>query len=192
MSARTVIEHALRAYYADSSDAQGLVDKLLAQYDDERPIPPLYVADYDSAPLTLHRSREAARAACDDVAKIVAHGQYWDWRTEDDDVDRQFWAHPDDDSPTGYTGGAVWQVEVEPSEKCIPGGVQPREDGATHRHPRPCEFPEVLPCLCVRPAALPEESFLRARRRALVSSYFEGSKQGHADVPLWAAVGDGW
>jgi hypothetical protein len=76
-------------------------------------IPPLYVADYDSAPLTLHLTREAARAACDDVAKVDAHGCYWDWRTEEGDTDRQFWTHPDDDRPTGYTGGAVWQIEVE-------------------------------------------------------------------------------
>ncbi|MFD5838184.1 hypothetical protein ACFWHV_32245 [Streptomyces collinus] len=77
-------------------------------------------------------------------------------------------------------------------EKCIPGGEQPVEDGATHRHPRPCEFPEVLPCRCVRPTALPEESFLRARRRALVSSYFEGSRQGQGDRSLWVAAGDVW
>jgi hypothetical protein len=33
MSARDVIEHALRVYYADSRDPNGLVDKVLAEYD---------------------------------------------------------------------------------------------------------------------------------------------------------------
>lgn len=33
MSARTVIEHALRVYYADSRDPHGFVEKLLAKYD---------------------------------------------------------------------------------------------------------------------------------------------------------------
>jgi hypothetical protein len=170
MSARTVIEHALRAYYADSVDPQRVVDRLLDQYDAERPIPPLYVADYDSAPLTLHRTREAARAACDDIAKVDAHGRYWDWRAEDDDVDRQFWAHPDDDSPTGYTGGAVWQVEVEvePSEKCIPAGEQPVEDGATHRYPRP--------------HALPESSFDRAKQLARISGFFRCARIGRDET----------
>lgn len=36
MSARTVIEHALRVYYADDRDPSGLVEKLLANYDAER------------------------------------------------------------------------------------------------------------------------------------------------------------
>lgn len=76
-------------------------------------IPPLYVADYDSAPLTLHLTREAARAACDDVAKVDACGRCWDWRAEEDGVDRQVWTHPDDDRPVSYTGGAVWEITVE-------------------------------------------------------------------------------
>ncbi|GGS81709.1 hypothetical protein [Streptomyces griseoviridis] len=90
----------LRARVAELDAAQGT-------------FPPLWVADYDSAPLTLHLTREAARAACDDVAKVDAGGRCWDWRTEEDGTDRQFWSHPDDDRPTGYTGGAVWQIEVE-------------------------------------------------------------------------------
>src|SRR5690606_34607778 len=153
MSARTVIEHALRVYYADSRDPQGVVDTLLAQYDAERAaIPPLWVADYDSAELTLHLTRDAARAACDDIAKVDANGRCWDWRTEEDGTDRQFWTHPDDDRPTGYTGGAVWQTSIEPSEKDTRGGSpQQGESTHDHRHPRPCEFPEVLPCRCVRP-----------------------------------------
>lgn len=36
MSARNVIEHALRSYYADSADPKGTVERLLAQYDAER------------------------------------------------------------------------------------------------------------------------------------------------------------
>lgn len=82
-------------------------------------------------------------------------------------------------------------AERDAREKDTRGG-SPRQGESTHPHPRPCEFPEVLPCRCVRPHSLPEAAFLRARRRALVSAYFEGSKQGHAEGPLWAAVGDGW
>ncbi|WP_051852089.1 hypothetical protein [Streptomyces sp. NRRL F-5650] len=181
MSARTVIEHALRVYYADSVDPQRVVDHLLTKYDAERDATtPLWVADYDSAPLTLHRTREAARDACDDIAKVDANGQHWDWRTEEDGTDRQFWAHPDDDRPTGYTGGAVWQITVEPSEKSIPAGEQPVEDVATHRHPRPCEFPEVLPCRCVRPGRLPDSSFVRAKQLARVSGFFRCVALGRA------------
>lgn len=74
--------------------------------------PPLFIADYEGAELTLHLTPEAARAACDDYAKAEAHGRYWDWRTEDG-IERQFWTRDLDDAPTGYTGGAVWQIEVE-------------------------------------------------------------------------------
>lgn len=180
MSARTVIAHALRVYYQDDRDPAGFVEQLLAKYDAERDaVTPLWVADYDSAPLTLHRTREAARAACDDVAKVDANGQCWDWRTEDDGTDRQFWTHADDDRPTGYTSGAVWQITVEPSEKSIPAGApEPVEDDATHRHPRPCEFPEVLPCRCVRPGHLPDASFVRAKERARISGFFRCAAMG--------------
>ncbi|MEV8124067.1 hypothetical protein AB0P07_08130 [Streptomyces sp. NPDC085944] len=75
-------------------------------------------------------------------------------------------------------------------EKSIPAGVQPVEDGATHRHPRPCEFPTVLPCMCVRPGHLPEASFLRARQRGRIGDYFAGVKQGHDDRLIWA--GETW
>lgn len=37
MSARTVIEHALRAYFADSCNPDGLVETTLTKYDAERP-----------------------------------------------------------------------------------------------------------------------------------------------------------
>ncbi|MFG2468685.1 hypothetical protein ACGFXB_24965 [Streptomyces canus] len=100
MSARTVIAHALRVYYADSRDPSGFVDALLAKYDAER-----------DAELRL--------------------------------------------------GG----------EKDTRGG-SPQEGGSTHRHPRPCEFPTVLPCQCPRPSALPEGSFIRARRRARIGAAF--------------------
>jgi hypothetical protein len=65
-------------------------------------------------------------------------------------------------------------------EKCIPGGAQPAEDGATHRHPRPCEFPTVLPCSCPRPSALPDTAFVRARRRARIAEFFRSAREGHA------------
>lgn len=163
MSARTVIEHALRVYYADSRNPQNLVDGLLASYDAERVIPPLWVADYDSAPLTLHLTREAARDACDDVAKVDAHGQGWDWRTEDGDIDRQFWTHEDDDRPTGYTGGAVWQISVEGGEKDTRGG-SPQQGESTPEPPRP--------------SALGVESFARARHRAGIAGFFRCANWG--------------
>lgn len=107
--ARTVIEHALRAYYADSSDPNGFVENLLGEYDGE----------------------------------VLAK--------------------------RGLTG-----------EKCIPGGEQPAEDGATHRHPRPCEFPEVLPCLCSQPGRLPDAAFTRARNRARIAGFFRLVHLGRA------------
>lgn len=184
MTARSVIEHALRVYFADSADPNAVVDRLLANYDAERPFPPLWVADYDSAPLTLHLTREAARAACDDVATVDAHGQGWDWRTEGDDVDRQFWTNPDDDRPTGYTGGAVWQIAVEGSAKDT-RGESPRTGESTHdqRHPRPCEYPELLPCQCPRTF---ERTARHARRSSRLRAYFLLSRRGRSDAAVQA------
>jgi hypothetical protein len=187
MSARTVIEHALRVYYADSRDPQALVDTLLAQYDAERTaIPALWVADYDGAPLTLHLTRDAAREACDDVAKVDARDSHWDWRTEAGDTDRQFWTHPDDDRPIGYTGGSVWQITVEGSEKDTRGEPSPQQGESTHRHTRPCEFPTVLPCTCPRPSGLPDASFIRARRMARVVEFFRSTRA--ARNRAWSAA----
>lgn len=75
-----------------------------------------------------------------------------------------------------------------PGEKCIPAGEQPVEDGATHRHPRPCEFPEVLPCRCVRPGRLPDSAFVTARARARIAGFFRCAAAGRAD----AAELQGW
>lgn len=167
MSARRVIEHALRVYYADSRDPQHVVERLLAQYDAERPaLPPLWVADYDGAPLTLHLTREAARDACDDVAKVDAHGRCWDWRTEAGETDRQFWTHQDDDSPVGYTGGEVWQISVESSEKDTRGSA-PQQGESTPYPPRP--------------HALPESSFARARACERIGGFFRCARIGHVE-----------
>jgi hypothetical protein len=67
---------------------------------------------------------------------------------------------------------------VHADEKSIPAGPGPREDDATHRHPRPCEFPEVLPCRCVRPGRLPDSSFVRAKQRARISGFFRCAAMG--------------
>lgn len=72
--------------------------------------------------------------------------------------------------------------------KCIPAGEQPIEDGATHRHPRPCEFPEVLPCRCVRPGRLPDSAFVTARARARIAGFFRCAAAGRTD----AAELQGW
>ncbi|MEU2739867.1 hypothetical protein ABZ656_32045 [Streptomyces sp. NPDC007095] len=62
-------------------------------------------------------------------------------------------------------------------------GVSPQQGESTHRHPRPCEFPTVLPCRCpVRPSSLPEVSFVRARHRARVAAFVHGARDGHAEV----------
>ncbi|MFD5663406.1 hypothetical protein ACFWIK_00655 [Streptomyces anthocyanicus] len=68
------------------------------------------------------------------------------------------------------------RATAQADEKSIPAGVQPVEDVATHRHPRPCH--------------LPEASFLRARKRGRIGDYFAGVKQGHDDRPIW--VGETW
>lgn len=115
MSARTVVEHALRVYYADSRDPNGFVEKLLAKYDGEL---------------------------------LAAHG----------------------------IGG----------EKDTRGGP-PRQGESTHRHPRPCEFPTVMPCTCPRPSALPDTAFARARRLARIAAFFHGARDGHAAVWVGAA-----
>lgn len=77
---------------------------------------------------------------------------------------------------------------AQTGEKCIPAGEQPAEDEATHRHPRPCEFPTVLPCCCPRPGALPDASFVRARRRACIGAFFHGTRDGRAAVWSGAAL----
>lgn len=65
------------------------------------------------------------------------------------------------------------------------GSPQQGESTHEHAHPRPCEFPTVLPCRCPRPSALPEASFIRARHRAGIGAAFAGVKNGHADAHLW-------
>jgi hypothetical protein len=67
-------------------------------------------------------------------------------------------------------------------EKCIPASNQPAEDGATHQHPRPCEYPEALPCACPRPGTLPEASFIRARKRSRIAAFFRCARYGRADA----------
>ncbi|MGW0012566.1 hypothetical protein ACWDVX_22825 [Streptomyces tendae] len=103
--------------------------------------------------------------------------------------------YQDSRDPAGLVEQLLGKYDAEllgaqTGEKSIPAGVQPVVDVATHRHPRPCEFPTVLPCQCVRPGHLPEASFLRARKRQRIGDYFAGVKQGHDDRPLWA--GENW
>jgi hypothetical protein len=70
-------------------------------------------------------------------------------------------------------------------EKDTRGG-SPQQGESTHRHPRPCEFPTVLPCTCPRPSALPDASFVRARYRARIAPLFHAARAGHAEV--WSGV----
>ena len=115
MSARDVIVYALRVYYADSRDPDGLVDKLLANYDAER---------------------DAERSTGEKDTR----------------------------------------------------GESPQQGESTHRHPRPCEFPTVMPCTCPRPSALPDASLARARRRARVAPFFHAARAGRARVSTRAAA----
>ncbi|MFD3714306.1 hypothetical protein [Streptomyces sp. NPDC058677] len=66
-------------------------------------------------------------------------------------------------------------------EKDTRGG-SPQQGESTHeqRHPRPCEFPTVLPCTCPRPSALPDAAFVRARRRARIAAFFHSARAGRA------------
>ncbi|MET9729276.1 hypothetical protein ABZZ79_00995 [Streptomyces sp. NPDC006458] len=67
------------------------------------------------------------------------------------------------------------------------GSSQQGESTHEQRHPRPCEFPTVLPCTCPRPSALPDSAFARARRRARIAAFFHGARDGHAAVWVGAA-----
>ncbi|NJP71934.1 hypothetical protein [Streptomyces sp. C1-2] len=170
MSARQRLVAALVQYrpggrlatLADVEHAEQLVDAYRAEVLAEG-FPPLWVADYDSAPLTLHLTNEAARAACDDVAKVDANGRSWDWVTGDS-MDIQFWCHPDDDRPTGYTGGTVWQITVEHEEKDTRGAAPQQGESTPPPAPRPC--------------ALPDERFTRARRMARIAGFFRAARTG--------------
>lgn len=74
----------------------------------------LFLAEYDGVPPELHTTVEAARDMCDDIAKVDAHGKYWDW-TVQDGVHVQVWTHPDDDRPLSATSGVVTPIEVRPA-----------------------------------------------------------------------------
>ncbi|GAA3527489.1 hypothetical protein [Streptomyces osmaniensis] len=77
------------------------------------------------------------------------------------------------------------QVETDAlaREKDTRGGSpQQGESTPEQRHPRPCEFPTVLPCTCPRPSMLPEASLIRAQHRACIASFFRAAHEGHADA----------
>ncbi|MGA5489604.1 hypothetical protein ACPCK1_17830 [Streptomyces pseudogriseolus] len=68
------------------------------------------------------------------------------------------------------------------------GSPQQGESTPEQRHPRPCEFPTVLPCACPRPSALPDVSFVRARRRSRIAAFFHAARAGRADARSGAAA----
>ncbi|MCX4705691.1 hypothetical protein [Streptomyces sp. NBC_01373] len=76
----------------------------------------VFLAMYDGAEPELFTTVEAAREFCDDVAKIDAHGRYWDWTVNEFGVHLQFWAHPDDDRPISETSGSVTALVVQGDE----------------------------------------------------------------------------
>ncbi|MFB7594335.1 hypothetical protein [Streptomyces sp. NPDC056160] len=65
MSARDVLVHALRVYYADSRDPNGLVDKLIAKYDAER---------------SVNETLATARGAAADMFEVEAGERRPMWR----------------------------------------------------------------------------------------------------------------
>jgi hypothetical protein len=143
VSARTVVEYALRVYYQDSRDPKGMAEQMLAKYDTER----------RSAAL-----KEAASEAEGAVALF-----------EDSDEGA---------AAAGAMEGIAIRYRRMAGEKSTPGGSQPYEDDATHRHPQPCEFPTVVPCICPRPRELPEASFAQARRRSQIAGFFRCARYG--------------
>lgn len=117
MSARTVIEHALRVYYTDSRDPKRVVERLLAQYDAEMlHETPLFLAEYDGAESEVHLTSDSARAMCDDVAGVDAMSRGWDWSRNEHGDYVQFWTHEDDDRPLHMTGGTVTEIRVQRPE----------------------------------------------------------------------------
>ncbi|MFC8873186.1 hypothetical protein [Streptomyces ardesiacus] len=93
--------------------------------------------------------------------------------------------YQDDRDPAGFVEQLLAKYDAEllahTGEKSIPAGApEPVADVATHRHPRPCEFPEVLPCRCVRPGRLPDSSFVCAKQLARVSGFFRCVALGRA------------
>lgn len=76
----------------------------------------LWLAEYDGVAPELHTTVEAAKAMCDDVAAVDAHGKGWDWLVDEDGVHVQVWTHPDSDRPTGRTSGTVTRLVVQGPE----------------------------------------------------------------------------
>ena len=115
MSARTVIGHALRVYYADSRDPNALVDKLLAKYDaEQRPMND-----------TLAKAREAAAA----LFEVEAGERRPMWRV----------IYTDSESPTGVA--PVCTAEGVDDEHHViadhPSGPMRDEDGVYDCCPTP-------------------------------------------------------
>ncbi|MGW6481269.1 hypothetical protein ACWGDS_25810 [Streptomyces sp. NPDC055059] len=78
MSARHVIEHALRAYYADSAEPNAIARELLAQYDAERDEEKATATPAATATPHVFIENAPVRALHD--AMKARHG---DWRTSD-------------------------------------------------------------------------------------------------------------
>jgi hypothetical protein len=142
-----VIEHALRAYYADSSDPNELVGELLAKYDADGRAAALE----DAAGIAVRAARGCGDSEAGQYAASVAAS-----------IGKQL-------------RGMAAEMTQRGSEKDTRGESSPLQGESTHRHPRPCEFPTVLPCTCPRPSALPEASFIRARHRRLIAAFFRGA-----------------
>lgn len=73
----------------------------------------LFLALYDGTEPELFTTAEAARACCNDLAPVDAHGNCWDWTVNEFGVHVQFWTHPDDDRPLSETSGSVTPIVVQ-------------------------------------------------------------------------------
>ncbi|MFF3511591.1 hypothetical protein [Streptomyces sp. NPDC002573] len=76
----------------------------------------LFLALYDGMEPELFTTAEAARAFCDDIAPVDAHGKCWDWTVNEHGVHVQFWTHPDNDQPLSETSGSVTPIVVQGAE----------------------------------------------------------------------------
>lgn len=113
MSARSVIEHALTVYYADSRDAKAVVRKLLAQYDTERERT-AYRAEYADGgmPLGTYTNPAAARLHCETYLHRELPDAVARWLVDDEDEGADHELVTVINGEERYTGYVVTPLEV--------------------------------------------------------------------------------
>ncbi|MFC9465168.1 hypothetical protein [Streptomyces coelicoflavus] len=105
MSYRSVIEHALRVYYAEAADPNAIARELLAKYDADRPGPEAYPGELDMLRgllTTLHIVAE--HGDLDDVRKLLTEHH------SDDQAARAEWEKASATAPTTTAAGPTGRV----------------------------------------------------------------------------------